>query len=432
VAIVRFGLQGYTESARKTWSIETMLSVDEALELVLSRAATRAATAVPASDALGLVLAEDVASDVDSPPHDKSLVDGYAVIAADLTREPAELEVLEEVTAGQVPSRAVIPGHATRIMTGAPLPEGADAVVMIERTAPASDGRSTRVRIATANVMPGQNIMRRASSMTRGQVVLRAGTVLRAVELGVLAEVGRVEVRAIARPSVTVLPTGNELVPPVNVPGPGQIRNTNGPLLVAAARAAGAVAADLAIVADRHDALRAAIARGLDADVLVISGGVSAGVLDLVPGVLVELGVEQVFHKVNLKPGKPMWFGVRARSGGDTLVFGLPGNPVSSLVCFELFVRPAIGRLAGRRDNSLAELSVPLTRDFQQKSDRPTYYPSRLVDAGGQAAIEPLAWRGSGDLRTLVEADALACFPSGQHQFRAGENVRALRLPRVE
>jgi molybdopterin molybdotransferase len=200
-------------------------------------------------------------------------------------------------------------------------------------------------------------------------------------------------------------------------------------MLVAAARAAGAEAVDLGIAPDERDVLRAAIARGLQRDVLLVCGGVSAGVLDLVPGVLAELGVEQVFHKVSLKPGKPLWFGVHKRAGGDALVFGLPGNPVSSLVCFELFVRPAIGQLGGCGDNALVELTAELTSPFAHRSDRPTYHPARLASVDGRTAIEPLRWRGSGDLRTLVEANALACFPAGKREFRAGEEIRVLRLP---
>ena len=406
-----------------------MLSVDEALQQVLSRAVPRAPRVRPSCEALGLVLAEDVASDVDSPPHDKAMVDGYAVIAEDLPDGSAELEVLEEVTAGAVPTRALTHGGATRIMTGAPVPEGADAIVMIEQTELATaSGQPSRVRISGAKVVARQNIMRRAESMARGDVVLRAGARLRPVELGVLAEVGRVEVQVVDLPTLAVLPTGNELVPPVKVPAPGQIRNSNGPMLVAAATAAGADAVDLGIAVDDPDALRAAIARGLESDVLLIAGGVSAGVLDLVPGVLADLGVERVFHKVNLKPGKPLWFGVRRCAGSDTLVFGLPGNPVSSLVCFELFVRPAIGRMAGR-DAALAESTAALTDDFSHRSDRPTYYPARLANQLGRVTIEPLDWQGSADLRTLVEANALACFPAGRQQFHAGEMIRVLRLP---
>ncbi len=234
----------------------------------------------------------------------------------------------------------------------------------------------------------------------------------------------------IARPALAVLSTGNELVPPVRRPGPGQIRNSNGPLLVAAANMAGATAHDLGIAIDDAAELRLAIERGLAHDVLLISGGVSAGVLDLVPKVLADLGVEQAFHKVNLKPGKPIWFGVRSGHEFSTLVFGLPGNPVSSFVCFELFVRPALGRLAGRDDAALQEFDAPLAAPFAQRSDRPTYHPARLqTDNAGQMTVEPLRWQGSGDLRTLVGANALAYFPPGAHQFEPGETVRVLRLP---
>ncbi len=408
-----------------------MLSVEEALRQVLARAKAAGAIECPTRDALGLVLAEDIESDVDSPPYDKSLVDGYAVIAADLSDGQAELEILEEVTAGTLPTRRVARGRATRVMTGAPLPDGAEAVVMIEQSQPVAPGsRPERVHLTAGRVVVGQNIMRRAASMARGDMVLRSGCELRPVEIGVLAEVGRVRVRVVRRPMLAVLATGNELVPPEQTPAPGHIRNSNGPMLLAAAQAAGATTVDLQIARDDAQQLRSLIARGLEHDVLVISGGVSAGVLDMVPGVLAELGVQQVFHKVHLKPGKPLWFGVLARGAVDTLVFGLPGNPVSSLVCFELFVRPAIGRLAGRGDTSLVEVAAELAVDYLQRGDRPTYFPARLANVDGRHRAEPLRWQGSGDLRSLVQANALAYFPPGERAYRAGETVRVLQLPR--
>jgi molybdopterin molybdotransferase len=271
--------------------------------------------------------------------------------------------------------------------------------------------------------------MPRAASMARGQTVLRAGCQLRAIEIGLLAEVGRTQARVIGRPTLGVLATGNELVPTAQHPGAGQIRNSNGPMLLAAARAAGALVSDLGIARDDRGQLRERIARGLKSDILVISGGVSAGVLDLVPGVLDELGVRQVFHKVRIKPGKPLWFGSLASPDGDRFVFGLPGNPVSSLVCFELFVRPLIGRLAGCNATALEELTAPLSIDFAHRGERPTYHPARLATIEGHVRIAPLRWQGSGDLRTFVEANALACFPSGDRAYCAGETIRVLRLP---
>jgi molybdopterin molybdotransferase len=405
-----------------------MLSVDEALQRVLARAKPLPAVSAPLDEALGRILAEEIRSDVDSPPHDKSLVDGYALVAADLAGGQADFEVLEEVTAGAVPSRSVARGQATRIMTGAPIPAGADAVVMIEQSRLLSDGPAGRVQIASTRVVAGQNIMRRAASMTRGVVVLPIGCPLRAVEIGVAAEVGRRELRVIDRPTLAVLATGNELVPCDQMPAAGQIRNSNGPMLLAAALAAGAKPVDLGIARDEPHALRESIARGLAANVLVIAGGVSAGVLDLVPAMLAELGVAKVFHKISLKPGKPLWFGELAAR--RTLVFGLPGNPVSSLVCFELFVRPAIGRLLGHNQWALAETTAELTIDYTHQGERPTYHPARLTSAADNRwMVEPLRWKGSGDLRTLVEANALACFPSGDRAYRAGEVIPVLRLP---
>jgi molybdopterin molybdotransferase len=407
-----------------------MLSVDEAVQHVLKHARAGAAVMCPLREALGLVLAEDVAADIDSPPYDKSVVDGYAVIAAEVA-EQAELTVIEEIAAGAIPLERVVAGTATRIMTGAPIPSGADAVIMVEQTESLEGGPLGRVRLDGA-VKAGQNIMRRAASMARGQKVLPAGRMLSPIEIGLLAEVGQAQLRAIPRPTVAVLVTGNELVKASQSPGPGQIRNSNGPMLAAAAEAAGATVVELGIGRDNRAELGELVGEGLKADMLIVSGGVSAGRYDLVPEVLQQSGVRQVFHKVHLKPGKPVWFGTKAGAADEKLVFGLPGNPVSSLVCFELFVRPAIGRLAGRGDTALSELEARLTIDHVSRGDRPTYHPARLTSDHGQQRVEPLRWQGSGDLRTLAEANSLACFPPGERAFRAGEAIRVLRLPRAD
>lgn len=407
-----------------------MLTVEEAQAEVLARAQPRSPTARPVREALGLLLAEDVTSDVDSPPHDKSMVDGYAVLSADLETGSAELVVLEEVMAGDVPHRAVTHKSATRVMTGAPLPEGADAVVMVEQSEALPGSGLGRVRLVVDRVRAGQNVMRRATSMKKGQRVLEAGHELRAIELGVLAEVGRAEVQIVPRPTLAVLSTGNELVPPRVVPEIGHIRNSNGPMLVAAARAAGAATVDLGIARDEHDELRRMITFGLESDILLMSGGVSAGALDLVPGVLHSLGVEQVFHKIQLKPGKPLWFGVLKdpAGGANKLVFGTPGNPVSSLVCFELFVRPAIAQMSGRIGQVPPGRDAVLAADFTHRGDRPTYHPARLSHVDGRHTVELVRWQGSGDLVALVQANALACFPAGEHAYSAGATVSVLPL----
>jgi molybdopterin molybdotransferase len=405
-----------------------MLSVDQALQLVLQHAQPLPPRRVQLDEALGLVLAEEIVSDIDSPPHDKSVVDGYALRAADIASPNVHLRVLEEVTAGMLPTLTVESGTATRIMTGAPIPDGADAVVMVEQTEFAEGGR---VRIDAPTVRPGQNITRRASSLSRGKTVLVPPKRLRGVELGLLAEVGRTSISAHPRPGLAILATGNELVSPSQLPGPGQIRNSNSALLHGLSAQAGTLSHSLGIARDAAIDLRNGISAGLQTRILVLSGGVSAGVLDLVPQVLVELGVEQVFHKVNLKPGKPLWFGVKRHADGQppTLVFGLPGNPVSSLVCFELFVRPAIQKLSGLAPTGLPRGTAELTKDHPQRGERPTYWPSVVRDAGGKPEVSPLPWKGSGDLATLAGANCLACFPPGERVFKAGEMIGVMHLP---
>jgi molybdopterin molybdotransferase len=415
-----------------------MLNVEEALELVEKNAEPFSARRVAIGDAAGLMLAEEIRSDVDSPPYDKALMDGYAVRCVD--REP-ERQVLEEIAAGSVPRYPLTPGSASRIMTGAPIPEGADAVVQIERTQLV--GEST-VRLEQLDPPAGQNILPIGAAMRAGDVVLRSGTMLRPIEIGILAEIGRGMVTAIPRARVAILATGNELVAVGEKPAQGQIRNSNGPLLLAAAERAGAVALQLGIARDERDELRQWIEQGLAADVLVLSGGVSAGKFDLVPGVLAELGVEQVFHKVALKPGKPLWFGVKSDGERRVLVFGLPGNPVSSFVCFELFVRPAICEMAGRGFTGLPKLAARLSHSFDHAGGRATYLPGVLSGAGsvpapgvatqwdpsavsneppGGRKVTILPWQGSADLATLGRANALVSLSGERQQIAAGTVV---------
>ena len=404
-----------------------MLTVEAALEHVAREVRPLDCESVVAAEAVGRVLAEDVVSDVDSPPHDKSIVDGYAVRSADLETRPITLTVLEEVVAGAVPTKPVTPGTATRIMTGAPVPDGAEAIVMVESTQ-ILPGEPQRVVVDSPPLAAGRNVLRRGASMRQGEVVLRAGHVVRPVEIGLLSEVGRTSARVVRQPSVAVFSTGNELVPPGDRPSAGQIRNSNGPMLLAAVRRAGGKAIDLGIGRDEPDELHRLIVAGLSSDMLVMSGGVSAGVLDLVPGRLRELGVREVFHKVRIKPGKPVWFGVREVPGHRTLVFGLPGNPASSLVGFELFVGPAIRALSGRPFTPPATFAARLAGGFDHRGERATYYPARLTATADGLLAEPLPWQGSADLRTLSQADGLIHFPAGERAYAPGEKVLVSRF----
>ncbi|MCC7419749.1 MAG: molybdopterin molybdotransferase MoeA [Planctomycetaceae bacterium] len=413
-----------------------LLSVADALSLIVREVSPLAVERVPLMEALGRTLAEDVVSSIDSPPFDKALMDGYAVRSADLAVDGGiSLQVIEEVTAGRVPSRALEPGTATRIMTGAPIPEGCDAVVVIERTTfdEATQRMSTDMRLK-----PGSNVLRRAASVAVGQRVLPAGRVLRAQELGGLAELGVSQVPVRRRPRVAVLATGDELVPVEATPGPGQIRNSNETMLCGQIVQAGGIPVPLGVAKDERDELRAKIQQGLAADVLLLTGGVSAGKLDLVPSELEAAGVRQVFHKVEVKPGKPVWFGVRERGeegqgtqgapsrtlgANNCFVFGLPGNPVSSLVCFELFARTALRRLMGVEPAEPQPVRARLEQPHVARGDRPTYHPARLSWSETGPTVRTVRWHGSSDLCGTLEANAMALFPAGDADYASGSVV---------
>jgi molybdopterin molybdotransferase len=370
-----------------------LLSVEEALRLVMREAAPLPAVEVPISAAAGAVLAEDVASDVDHPPFPKALMDGWAVRAGD----PGPFEVLEEIAAGRMPSRALRAGACSKVMTGAPLPDGADAVREVEK-ARLEGGRV----VFEEPVKPGQNMALRGHDARAGQVLLRRGRRLRASEIGILAAAGRDRVLVHRRPRVAVAATGDELVPPGERPGPGRIRNSNSFSVCAQVRELGLEADDFGIVRDEPGALRAAVREGLERDVLLLTGGVSAGDWDLVVPALEAEGVSIRLHKVAIKPGKPFCFAPR--------VFGLPGNPVSSFVIFEAFVRPYLGGLSGgefprRRVRALLKNAV------KKGADRVQYLPARVDEAGGAAELLP--WKGSADLFTLADANAFAVVPVG-------------------
>jgi len=395
-----------------------MLDVSDALAVVLNYARPLAPVgAALGPAALGRVLARDAVADRDSPPFDKSLRDGYAVRFADA----ADRRVVEEIAAGAVPSKAVGAGECSRIFTGAPLPDGADAVVMQEDCTPLDGGR---VRV-NDRVRPGQWVFPRGTEMRAGDVVIPAGTVLNPAAVGVLAGIGAAEVFAYPSPRVTVIATGDELVEVAATPGPGRIRNSNGPMLAALATHAGAAVRDAGIVRDDEAALRAVIGTALAAsDVVVLAGGVSAGAFDLVPGVLAQLGVEPHVHRVRMKPGKPLLFGTK----DGVLVFGLPGNPVSALVCFELFVRPALRALAGHADPGPRTASLPLAEAVAESNDRPTYRPAKLEPAAVGWAVRPLAWAGAPDLRGVQPADALIVLPAGDARLDRGDPVAVVLL----
>jgi molybdopterin molybdotransferase len=412
-----------------------MHTVESALEAVLAECRRYPAVEVPLAAANGRVLDEEVVADLDMPPFDKALVDGYAVRAGDLTGDgPWTLEVVDEIDAGSTPRGAVGAGRAALVMTGAPLPEGADAVVMLEESA--RDGAVVRL---TGSVRSGQNRLEQGREYRRGEVLLRPGEVLNAPSVGLLAATGHPTVRVVDRPLVGVVATGDELVDPAAIPGPGQIRNSNGAMLTALIGGLWNGAVALPPLPDRQAVLRESFGRLLGAeggpgsfrpDVLVVSGGVSAGRRDLVPAALEAAGVRPVLHKVKVKPGKPLWYGVGPERGErpPVLVFGLPGNPVSGIVSVLLFVAPALAALEGRRAGPARVERVRLAAGYAHRGPRATYHPARRVE-GEPGRVETLAWAGSADLRTVALADGFAVFPAGDRDYGAGDEVEFLPLP---
>jgi molybdopterin molybdotransferase len=397
-----------------------MIPVEEALEIVLRETTALPDEEVALEDSVGRVLAEDVRSDVDMPPFDRAAMDGYALRASDVAAAPVALEVAGEVRAGEWPDVAVGPGQAVRIMTGAPVPVGATAVQQVERTEPLDE---FRVMILSP-VAEGANVAPRGSEARSGDVVLGRARTIDPAAVAVLASTGRVRVRVGRRPVVALLVTGDEIVDVAAAPGPGQIRNSNGPAVAAQARLAGAEVRLLGVAPDRQDAIAAAIRRGLSADVLVVSGGVSAGDYDLVEPALLEDGVTLLFTKVAIKPGAPLVFGRR----GTTLVFGLPGNPVSAQVTFELFVRTALLRMQGARVVSRPRVGVELEGAVRNRSGRKSFVPARVRWENGRMVARAVRSMGSGDLVAHARANALVVIEAERTSADAGERAEAILL----
>jgi molybdopterin molybdotransferase len=395
--------------------LDDLLSIDEALELVLARVEPLEAEDVPIDEAAGRVLAESAAAAVDLPSFAASAMDGFALRAADV---PAMLPVVARIAAGRPVSAALEDGQAMAIATGGVVPDGADAVVPIEDVEE-RDG----VVLVPAEVAAGANVRPRGGDLGAGDAVVAAGTRLGPVQLGALAAGGVTHVRCSRRPQVVLAVTGTELRSPGEPLGPGEIYDANGSILSAQIRSTGATVERLPPVADDAATTRAAIERGLEADVLMTSGGVSVGVYDLVRATEAELGVEEVFWRVSVRPGKPIAFGVRGR----TLVFGLPGNPVSSLVGFELFVRPALLALQG-----LAQ-PRPVFRPGRLGStvklvSRDSLLRARTRVKGGEVVLDPLLGQESHMIATAATADSLVLVPAGDGELAAGAAVSYLSL----
>ncbi|MBI3893893.1 MAG: molybdopterin molybdotransferase MoeA [Candidatus Wallbacteria bacterium] len=402
-----------------------MLTVEEALQTVLGHAAALAPVVLPIAETLGCVLAEPIVAPGDLPAWPNSAMDGYAVQAASTagaTRQtPAALEVVGQIGAGQMFQGTVGGGQALKIMTGAPVPDGADAIVIVEETDGAASGRVAVYRPAA----PGDHIRPRGEEVRAGETVLSPGRPIRPAEIGMFATLGYARVRVHARPRVAVLATGDELAGPGEPLRPGQIRNSNGFSLAAQVASAGAVAVPLGVARDDRGELLQKMRQGLlEAQVLLTSGGVSMGEFDFVAGIMRELEATIHFDRVAMAPGKPTTFA----TAGDRLLFGLPGNPVSTMVSFELFVRPALRKMAGAARLFRPRIEAALSTDFKKRPGRRTYVRCLVTAGPGGYSLTPTGTQSSGVLRSMALANALAIVEAPVERLPAGSRLPVILL----
>jgi molybdopterin molybdotransferase len=395
-----------------------LISVAEAIAILDAAAVRTRIERVPLAEALGRRLAEDLLTDRDYPPFDKSVMDGYAVRGGDLQALPAELRVVGEIAAGQAPGASLSPGQAIAIMTGAPLPPGADGVVPVEEVV--VKGECIRVE---RRVPIDRYIARAGSDQRRGGVAIGRGAIVNAAQLAAAATVGAAHVNVFARPRVAVLATGDEIIPADQPPAPHQIRNANSPMLIGLLRQLGCQVVDLGQVIDRPELIRSALEAGMQHDAMLITGGMSMGRYDHVPRILSELGVVLKITKVRIKPGKPFVYGVQR----DCHIFGLPGNPVSAMVCTVRLASRVLRRLGG---GELEErwTSAALVTDLSANGPREFYQPVVVEATAEGMRARPLNWKGSGDVFTLAAANALLMRPENEPPRPAGSIVRVLPL----
>lgn len=395
-----------------------MISVDEALRIVLKKGKKLLPREVRLENAAGLCLAESIKSDLNMPPFNRSAMDGYAVIAKDI-KPPVDLDVIENIRAGYNPKKKVGRGQAAKIMTGSVVPKGADTVIKVEETKSLDNDRKVRILKETKK---GANIARKGEDVRFGKTVLSKGTRIRAQEVGILAAVGANYVKVHSTPGIGIISTGDELVDITRKPKPWQIRNSNSHSLAAQARQIVTDVDILGKVNDNKSEIRKLIQKGLKKDILILSGGVSMGEYDLVGGVLLDLGVKIFFEKVALRPGKPTVFGMK----GDKLIFALPGNPVSTFVTFELFVKPCIKKMMGFTSYGHPILQAELEKDIKIKKKRREYRPALLRQEDSRWKVSLVDWHGSGDLFSITKANCLLIIRESVEKLNAGDMVEVM------
>jgi molybdopterin molybdotransferase len=399
-----------------------MISVEEALGIVLSNLPKCGVEQVPFQLALNRILAENLVATSDIPPFNRSAVDGYAVRASDVQNSPVELTLAGESRAGGGMPGRLKSGETIAIMTGAPVPEGADAVQMVELCNP-SIGEKEVAILKPVNAR--ENIAPRGSEAKAGDIVLNSGHRIGPAEIAVMATFGYSQVKVCRKPTVAIFATGDELVEFNQTPRAGQIRNSNAYCLASQLKLMDLDADYLGIVRDDKEELRRKMLSGLDRNVLIITGGVSMGEYDFVPDVFRDLGLEILFSKVAIKPGKPTVFARR----GDNLVFGLPGNPISALITFECFVRPVLGRLCGMTSPELPRMQGELLADMRQAPGRTSFMPAWIFWKDDGWKVEPLLWKNSADIIGFARANATFIFPKNCDFLGKGEIVELMLLP---
>lgn len=400
----------------------TLIDVDEAQRILLNHVRSLPVERISVADALGYTLAAPVSTDVDQPPFDRSLMDGYALRAQDVPATPVTLRLVARIQAGDDFAGVIGPGEAAQINTGAIIPRGADAVVRFEDT---SQPNPDHVRV---NIRPsvGQFVTRRASYARSGAVVIPAGTRFGPLEIAAAAAAGAGEVSVYRRPRLAVLVTGSELVEIATIPSGAQIRNSNGYLLAALAQQFHVDVVSLGMAIDDPAELERRIATGLEADILCITGGVSVGAFDFVPEALKRCGVTFRFQKLMIKPGRPTLFGT---ARGGSLVFGLPGNPISAFVGFHLLVRSALSTMRGESGTMSRSTSAVLDGAVKATESRRSYWPGRAAfGADGVLVVTPLRWQGSGDAFGMVTANVLIMRPPHSPAVGDGDRVDVLLL----
>jgi len=391
-----------------------MLTYEQALQAILNHARCLSARHTPIEEAVGRVLAEDIFSPIDMPPFDKSAMDGYALRSSDIANISVQLKCLGTIQAGEVFKQRLKSGCCIKIMTGAPMPQGADSVVMVEDT----ESQASQV-LVKRSVKPGENICVKAEDISRGSKIFSKNKLISISDIALLATIGRRFVKTIANPSVAVLNTGGEIIPVGRKLTENKIYNSNGPQLCALLRQDGITPRYLGIARDTPAILKKMISQGLTCDILLISGGVSMGDYDLVPSVLKQLGVKQLFHKVNIKPGKPLFFGVKNKK----LIFGIPGNPVSNFLAYQIFIRLAIRKMMGIEECHLEIKTGIIKNEFRQKPGRKHFVLAKVVHSKNTCYLYPLPGHGSADIAALSAADAFMLVDGEISQIKPGSKV---------